>query len=432
MLELSYLSQFDSEIAQAIKNEINRQRTGLELIASENFVSLAVLEALGTPLTNKYSEGYPGKRYYGGNEFIDIIENLAIERAKKLFGAEHANVQPHAGSQANLAAYFALLNPGDKLMAMDLTQGGHLTHGSPVNFSGKLYQIVPYGVRKDTYRIDMDEVRAIALRERPKVILAGFTAYPRHLDFKCFREIADEVEAYLMVDMSHFAGLVAAKLHPDPIPFADVVTTTTHKTLRGPRGALILSKIEDRFQDKYHPDSKKNLAQLIDSAVFPGIQGGPLDHCLAAKAVCFKEASQPDFAEYQKQVIKNAQILANVLIENGLEVITGGTDNHLILVDLTQTGVTGKQAEQALDSVGIYVNKNMIPYDSRTPFDPSGLRLGTPALTTRGFKEEEMKIIGGLIAQVIKNINNELVKKEVQKTVHELTAKFPLYPEIKL
>ena len=353
------------------------------------------------------------------------MESLAISRAKALFGAEHANVQPHAGSSANMAAYFALLAPGEKIMAMRLDHGGHLTHGSPVNFSGKLYTIVPYGVRRDTHRMDMDEVRALALAERPKLIVAGFTAYPRHLNFAAFRAIADEVGAYFMVDMAHFAGLVAAKLHPDPIPYADVVTTTTHKTLRGPRGAIILCKTADRLR----PDDKKNLAQKIDSAVFPGLQGGPLEHCIAAKAVSFQEAMQPSFAVYQTQVVKNAQALATELMAQGIDVLTAGTDNHLVLVDLTKLGVGGAVAERALDAAGIYTNKNMIPYDTRKPLDPSGLRIGTPALTTRGFTEEELRTVGRMIARTLKNIGNELVATEVRKTVRELTEKHPIYAE---
>ncbi len=423
---MSHLSQSDPEIANAIENEINRQRSGLEMIASENIVSRAVLEAMGTPLTNKYSEGYPGKRYYGGNQFIDVVENLAISRAKKIFGAEHANVQPHSGTQANMAAYFALLEPGDKILAMNLAHGGHLSHGAPVNFSGKFYNVVFYGVHKKTGRIDMDEVKEITLREKPQLILTGASAYPREIDFAAFRKIADEVGAYLMADIAHIAGLVAAKIHPDPMPVCDVVTTTTHKTLRGPRGALILCKIIDRLR----PDDKKNLAQKIDSAVFPGIQGGPLDHVIAAKAVAFLEALQSEFIEYQKQVIRNAKILAETLMVGGLELVSGGTDNHLMLVDLTNIGLTGKQVERALEEVDIYVNKNMIPYDLRKPTDPSGIRLGTPALTTRGMKEEEMKLVGEMIVKIIKNINNENVKKEIRESVRELVARFPIYPNL--
>lgn len=421
---MSYLSQFDPEIAETIENEINRQREGLEMIASENIVSRAVLEAMGTPLTNKYSEGYPGKRYYGGNQFIDVAENLAIDRAKKIFNAEHANVQPHSGSQANAAAYFALLNPGEKILAMNLSHGGHLSHGAPVNFSGKFYNVVFYGVDKVTGKINMDEVREIALREKPRLILTGASAYPRQIDFAAFREIVDVVGAYLMADIAHIAGLVAAKIHPDPVPVCDVITTTTHKTLRGPRGALILSKIADRLQ----PDDKKNLAQKIDSAVFPGMQGGPLEHVIAAKAVAFLEALQPDFIEYQKQIVANAKVLSETLLAGGLKLVSGGTDNHLILIDLTETGLTGKQVENTLGEVEIYVNKNMIPYDARKPTDPSGVRLGTPALTTRGMKAEEMKMVGEMIVKIIKNINDENIKKEIKNKVKELTAKFPIYP----
>ncbi|MBI5071437.1 serine hydroxymethyltransferase [Candidatus Falkowbacteria bacterium] len=420
---MSFLSKFDPEIADAIENEINRQRSGLEMIASENIVSRAVLEAMGTPLTNKYSEGYPGKRYYGGNQFIDVSENLAIDRAKKIFGAEHANVQPHSGSQANAAAYFALLNPSDKILAMNLAHGGHLSHGAPVNFSGKFYNVVFYGVSKDTGRIDMDDVREIALREKPRLILTGASAYPREIDFAAFRKIADEVGAYLMADIAHIAGLVAAKIHSDPVPVCDVVTTTTHKTLRGPRGALILSKIADRLR----PEDKKNLAQKIDSAVFPGMQGGPLEHVIAAKAVAMLEALQPDFIEYQKQIVKNAKVLAETLLAGGLKLVSGGTDNHLILIDLTDTGLAGKQVEDALGEVEIYVNKNMIPYDTRKPTDPSGIRLGTPALTTRGMKENEMKLVGEMIVKIVKNIADENIKKEVRESVRELVTKFPIY-----
>lgn len=422
---MNHLTASDPEIADAVRAELARQRVGLELIASENIVSPAVLEALGTPLTNKYSEGYPGRRYYGGNAHIDVIETAAIERAKRLFGAEHANVQPHAGSQANMAAYFALADNGATIMAMDLAHGGHLTHGSPVNFSGRVFRFVHYGVRKDTERIDMDEVREVALREKPRVIVAGFTAYSRHLDFAAFRRIADEVGAYLMVDMAHFAGLVAAKVHPDPIPHADVVTTTTHKTLRGPRGAMILCRTADRLR----PDDKKNLAQRIDSAVFPGMQGGPLDHVVAAKAVAFREALSPSFVDYQKQVVKNAAALAAALAGQGLRIVTGGTDNHLVLVDLTPLGVGGKLAETVLDEVGICTNKNMIPYDARKPMDPSGLRLGTPALTTRGMTEDDMATVATLIARVLKD-QGEGMRTEVAKAVRELASRHPLYPEL--
>ncbi len=427
---MSHLFDADPDVAREIEGEVQRQRDGLELIASENIVSRAVLEAVGSPLTNKYSEGYPGKRYYGGNERIDAIETLAIERAKKLFGAEHANVQPHAGSQANMAAYFALVEPGDTVMAMDLAQGGHLTHGSPVNFSGRLYRIVPYGVSKDTERIDMDEVREIAVRERPKMIIAGFTCYSRHLDFPRFRAIADEVGAYLLVDMAHFSGLVAAKVHPDPIPYADAVTTTTHKTLRGPRGAMVLCKVEDRFagRRKDNGTKVKTLAQRVDSAVFPGMQGGPLDHVVAAKAVAFKEAMRPEFAAYQKQVLKNATVLAESLKDQGLRIVSGGTDNHLVLVDLTPLGIGGKMAEAALDQVGIATNKNMIPYDTRKPTDPSGLRLGTPAITTRGCDEKDAATLGTLIAEVLRAPEDAAVLERVRASVLAMAAEHPLYP----
>lgn len=422
---MSFLSQFDPEITEAIENEVNRQREGLEMIASENFVSRAVLEALGTPLTNKYSEGYPHKRYYGGNEFIDVSELLAIERAKELFGAEHANMQPHAGSQANMAALFALAEPGDKIMAMNLAHGGHLTHGSPVNFSGKLFKFIPYGVRPDNHLIDMDEVRKIALAEKPKIILAGYTAYPRSIDFAEFRKIADEVGAYLMVDMAHIAGLIAGKAHPDPFPYADVITTTTHKTLRGPRGAAIFSKLNDRIRG----DEPKNLAQKIDFAVFPFMQGGPLNHCIAAKAVAFKEALQPSFKDYAAAIVANAKTLGESLKTHNIDLVSNGTDNHLLLLDLTKTGITGKQAEVALDSIGIYTNKNLVPYDSRKPMDPSGLRVGTAALTTRGFGQTEMTMIGEIMAQVIFNHDKQEILDNIKNKVKELTNSHPLYED---
>ncbi|MBL7022195.1 serine hydroxymethyltransferase [Patescibacteria group bacterium] len=425
---LKNLHNTDPNIHASIKAELERQRDGLEMIASENFVSEAVLEAMGSPLTNKYSEGYPHKRYYGGNEFIDQCEDLARDRAKELFNAEHANVQPHAGSQANMEAYFAILELGDTILAMDLSAGGHLTHGHPVSFSGKFYNVIHYGVDSKTHLIDMEQVRAIALEKKPKLILAGASAYPRSIDFKAFREIADEVGAYLMVDMAHIAGLVAAKIHPDPIPYADIVTTTTHKTLRGPRGAMILCKKEDRL----HPEDKKNLAQKIDSAVFPGMQGGPLDHMIAAKAVSFKEALDPKFIEYQKQVVKNAKALEKVFKQEDITMVSGGTDNHLLLLDLSNLNISGKEAENALDNVGIYTNKNMVPFDKRKPTDPSGLRLGTPALTSRGLKEADMTEVGQLIAKILKNINSEEIIKEVKNKVKEITNKFPLYPNLEI
>jgi len=410
MFILEHLKKTDPAMSDLIQKEIQRQRDGFELIASENIASQAVIEAMGTPLTNKYSEGYPGRRYYGGNQVIDEIESLAISRAKELFGAEHANVQPNSGSQANQAAYMAFAAPGDTILAMNLAHGGHLTHGSPVNASGKIYKFVHYGVRRDTERIDMDEVRALALEHRPKIIVAGYTAYPRHLDFAAFRAIADEVGAVFMVDMAHFAGLVAAKLHPDPVRYADVVTTTTHKTLRGPRGGMILAKAQH--------------AKAVDSGVFPGMQGGPLDHVIAAKAVCFAEALKPSFVDYQKQVLANAQTLAKTLSSEDIRPATGGTDNHLLLLDLSKY-LTGKEAEKHLEDIGLSVNKNMIPFDPRKPMDPSGLRVGTPAVTTRGLKEDETAELGHIIASVIKTPTEE-VKASARAEVKKLAEKFPL------
>lgn len=410
------LTRQDPELASAIGNELTRQREGLEMIASENYTSPAILEAAGSVLTNKYSEGYPGRRYYGGNQWIDVVENLARDRAKALFGAAHANVQPHSGSSANMQVYFALLELGDTIMAMDLASGGHLTHGSPVNFSGRFYRFVPYGVHRDTERIDMEEVRAIALKNRPKVILAGYTAYPRTIDFASFRTIADEVGALLMVDMAHIAGLIAGGVHPSPVPHAHVVSSTTHKTLRGPRGAFILSTAE--------------LAEKIDKAVMPGMQGGPLDHIMAAKAICFKEANTPEFKAYAAQIVKNTKALAEALGAYGIRLVSGGTDNHLVLLDLTPIGLTGKQAETVLDSVGIYTNKNMIPNDPRKPMDPSGLRVGTAALTTRGFNEAEIKTVAELMVRTLRGLHNESELAHVRTRVHELTDAHPLYPEI--
>ncbi len=421
------LQNTDPQIYQIIKNEIQRQQEGIELIASENIVSPAVLEAMGSALTNKYAEGYPNKRYYGGNEFIDQAEQLAIDRAKQLFGAEHANVQPHAGSQANLAAYFSILNPGDKILAMDLSSGGHLTHGHPVNFSGKLFEFIHYGVNPETEQLDMNQINDIALQEKPKLILAGASAYPRKIDFQAFAEIAKKIDAYFMVDMAHIAGLIATGLHPDPIPYADITTTTTHKTLRGPRGALTLSKNNDRLKEIYRPTEKKNLAQLIDFSVFPGMQGGPLEHIIAAKAVAFQEALQPEFKDYQTQVLKNAQIMAETFLEAGIKLLSNGTDNHLLLLDVTSLNLTGKQVETALDEVKIYTNKNMIPFDKRSPFNPSGIRLGTPAITSRGIKEPEAKIIAESIIKIMRNINNESIKDEVKNKVKELTDEFKIY-----
>ena len=404
------LKKADSEIADAIQAEMERQNSHLELIASENWVSKAVMAAMGSPLTNKYAEGYPGKRYYGGCQCVDVVDDLARERAKKLFGCDYANVQPHSGAQANLAVFFAMLEPGDKVMGMNLDHGGHLTHGSPVNISGKYFNVVSYGVN-DEGVIDYDKVREIAVKEKPKMIIAGASAYARIIDFKKFREIADEVGAYLMVDMAHIAGLVAAGLHPSPIPYADVTTTTTHKTLRGPRGGLILCNQE--AADKFN----------FNKAVFPGIQGGPLEHVIAGKAVCFKEALEPEFAEYQKQIIKNAQALSKGLMDRGVKIISGGTDNHLMLIDLRGEEVTGKELEKRLDAAHITCNKNTVPNDPRSPFVTSGVRLGTPAVTTRGLKEDDMDVIAECIALVLQNEDNI---EKVKGMVTELTAKYPL------
>ncbi len=412
MLEFNKIKENDREIYDAVMNELSRQQNKIELIASENFVSETVMETLGTPLTNKYAEGYPGKRYYGGCEWVDVAENLAIERAKKIFGANYANVQPHSGAQANMAVFFALLNPGDTVLSMSLAHGGHLSHGSPVNMSGKYFNIVPYGVTEDENVIDYEEVRRLALEHKPKLILAGASAYPRIIDFEKFAEIAKEVGAYLMVDMAHIAGLVAAGLHPNPVPYADVVTTTTHKTLRGPRGGLILSRDEE-------------LGKLFNKAIFPGIQGGPLMHVIASKAVSFKEALSDEFKEYQTQIVKNAKAFAEQLNEEGLKLVSGGTDNHLILINLTDTGVTGKEAEHMLDEVGITVNKNAIPFDKQSPFITSGIRVGTPAGTTRGFKEDDFREIAKLIKLTITDFENS--KEEVRARVKALCEKCPLY-----
>jgi len=409
------LKQADPQIMEVVQKEIKRQNENLELIASENFVSLAVLEAMGSQLTNKYAEGYPGRRYYGGCEHVDVAENLARDRAKELFGAEHVNVQPHSGSQANQAVFFAVLKPGDCVLGMDLTHGGHLTHGSPVNLSGSWFNVVHYGVREDSETLDYDQARELARKHRPKMIIAGGSAYPRQIDFAAFREIADEVGAILMVDMAHFAGLVAAGVHPSPCPYADFVTTTTHKTLRGPRGGMILT-------------TKEN-ARLIDKAVFPGLQGGPLMHVIAAKAVAFLEALQPDFKDYQKSVIENAQTLGKALQEQGFPLISGGTDTHLLLVNVKAKGLTGKDAEEMLDEVGITVNKNTIPFEKESPFVTSGIRLGTPALTTRGMGTKEMEIIADLIVQTLTKGRESF--PEVKKQVQELTTRFPLYQEMK-
>ena len=404
---------YDQEVFDAIKKETERQENGIELIASENFVSKGVLEAQGSILTNKYAEGYPGRRYYGGCEFIDIVENLAISRAKELFDAEYANVQPHSGSQANMAVYQALLNPGDKILGMNLNHGGHLTHGSRVNFSGKLYNFIAYGVTKDTETIDYEEVRRIALEEKPQMIVAGASAYSRFIDFKKFREIADEIDAYFMVDMAHIAGLCATGYHQNPVPYADVVTSTTHKTLRGPRGGIILAK------QKY--------AKKLNSAVFPGIQGGPLEHVIAAKAVAFYEALQPSFKEYIGQVVENAKAMVEVFKESDFRVISDGTDNHLMLLDISKYRLNGDQLEKLLDEVGITVNKNAIPFDELPPTKTSGIRIGTPAITTRGFKADDAREVARLIIKVAENQENEAALNEIKKEVRALTARIPLY-----
>lgn len=407
---MSNLREVDAEIFEAIKNEENRQKYTIELIASENFVSPEVLEAQGSVLTNKYAEGYPGKKYYGGCKYIDVVENLAIERAKKIFKAEHANVQPHSGSQANMAVYFSVLEVGDTILAMNLSHGGHLTHGSPVNFSGRFFNIIPYGVGKDSGRIDYGNLRDLAIKNKPKLIIAGASAYPREIDFSAFRAIADEVGAYLMADIAHIAGLIIAGLHQSAVPHCHFVTTTTHKTLRGPRGGLILCKEE--------------YARAIDKTIFPGIQGGPLMHVIAAKAVSFKQAMTPEFMDYQKQIVKNAKTLAEKLMELGYNLVSGGTDNHLMLVDLRNKGITGKQAEKALEEAGITVNKNMVPFDPQKPWVSSGIRIGTPAVTTRGMKEKDMGVIAGMINRVLNDTEEQKIKDEVRKEVESFCKKF--------
>jgi len=427
---MDFLKNTDPKIYEALENEANRQAKKLEMIASENFVSECVMEALGSTLTNKYAEGYPGKRYYGGCEYVDVAEDLARDRAKELFGAEYANVQLHSGSTANMAVYFSFLNPGDKVMGMDLSQGGHLTHGSPVNFSGQLYKFVPYGLNPETEMLDYDLIMDAAMKEKPKMITVGASAYSRNIDYKKFREIADKVGAFLFADIAHPAGLIAKKLLDDPIPYCHVVATTTHKTLRGPRGGMILiGKDYDNPFGKVAPKSGrvKKMSELIDSMVMPGIQGGPLMHVIAAKAVAYKEALQPDFLVYAKQVIKNAQALAAKLTSLDFKIISGGTDNHLMLVDLRNKNITGKAAQEALDDVGITCNKNSVPYDDKSPLVTSGIRLGTPALTTRGMKESDMEIIGELINKVVTNPQDEKTKLEVREAVAEVSARFPLY-----
>ncbi|MUV05915.1 aminotransferase class I/II-fold pyridoxal phosphate-dependent enzyme [Planococcaceae bacterium Storch 2/2-2] len=412
-MDLSNVQRSDAAIYEAIMAEKQRQQANIELIASENFVTEAVMEAQGSYLTNKYAEGYPGKRYYGGCEHVDVAEDIARDRVKEIFGAEHANVQPHSGAQANMAVYFAVLEPGDTVLGMNLSHGGHLTHGSPVNFSGELFNFVEYGVDQETEMIDYEDVRAKAIEHQPKLIVAGASAYPRVIDFAKFREIADEVGALFMVDMAHIAGLVAVGEHPNPVPYADFVTSTTHKTLRGPRGGLILCREEN--------------ARKIDKSIFPGIQGGPLMHVIAAKAVAFGEALQPEFKTYIQQVKKNAKVLGETLVEEGVQLVSGGTDNHLLLLNLQSLNITGKVGEEALDEVGITTNKNTIPFDQESPFVTSGIRIGTPAVTTRGMKEDDMKEIGQIIAMVLKNPENAQVKKEASERVAALTAKFPLY-----
>ncbi|HDD6980432.1 TPA: serine hydroxymethyltransferase [Staphylococcus aureus] len=411
---MSYITKQDKVIAEAIEREFQRQNSNIELIASENFVSEAVMEAQGSVLTNKYAEGYPGRRYYGGCEFVDVTESIAIDRAKALFGAEHVNVQPHSGSQANMAVYLVALEMGDTVLGMNLSHGGHLTHGAPVNFSGKFYNFVEYGVDKDTERINYDEVRKLALEHKPKLIVAGASAHSRTIDFKKFKEIADEVNAKLMVDMAHIAGLVAAGLHPNPVEYADFVTTTTHKTLRGPRGGMILCK------EEYKKD--------IDKTIFPGIQGGPLEHVIAAKAVAFGEALENNFKTYQQQVVKNAKVLAEALINEGFRIVSGGTDNHLVAVDVKGSiGLTGKEAEETLDSVGITCNKNTIPFDQEKPFVTSGIRLGTPAATTRGFDEKAFEEVAKIISLALKNSKDEEKLQQAKERVAKLTAEYPLY-----
>ena len=413
---MSHLSAADPEIASAISQEVDRQRNCLEMIASENFTPLAVLEATASVMTNKYAEGYPGKRYYGGCEKVDIAERLAIERARALFGADHVNVQPHSGSTANMAAYFSVLESGDTILGMNLAHGGHLTHGSPVNFSGKWFNIVAYGVDRETCRIDMEEVARLAREHKPKLILLGASAYPREIDFAAFRPIADEVGAYLMADIAHIAGLIATGLLADPVPHCDIVTTTTHKTLRGPRSGIIMCK--------------ENLAKAVDRAVFPMMQGGPLMHVIAAKAVAFKLAQQDDFKDYQRRIVDNAKALADALTERGVQLISGGTDNHLMLVDLRGAEITGRQLEKALDEAGVASSRSMVPFDERKPFHSSGVRLGTPALTTRGMGPEQMQEIAGIIAMMINSIDDEAVRAEAHRKVQNLCAEFPLYPDL--
>ncbi len=430
---MSILQDFDPQIYSAIRHELERQNNKLELIASENFTSIQVMEAMGSVMTNKYAEGYPGKRYYGGCEYVDIAENVARDRAKELFGAEYANVQPHSGSQANMAVYFVLVKPGDKVMGMDLSHGGHLTHGSPVNFSGQLYNFTQYGINPETEMLDYDMIESVAVKEKPKMITVGASAYSRNIDYKRFREIADKVGAFLLADIAHPAGLIAKGLLNDPIPHCHVVTTTTHKTLRGPRGGMILmgADFENPFGLKAAKSGRtKNMSELLDSMVIPGIQGGPLMHVIAAKAVAFKEALEGDFKKYAEQVIKNAKAMANKLISLDFKIISGGTDNHLMLIDLRNKNMTGKKAQELLDEIGVTCNKNAVPFDDKSPLITSGIRLGTPALTTRGMKEKDMEMIAGIINDVITNPESEDVKKDVKQRIDDLSSEYPLYPEL--
>jgi glycine hydroxymethyltransferase len=430
---MSNLQDYDPQIYIAIRHELERQNNKLELIASENFTSIQVMEAMGSVMTNKYAEGYPGKRYYGGCEYVDIAENVARDRAKELFSAEYANVQPHSGSQANMAVYFVLVKPGDKVMGMDLSHGGHLTHGSPVNFSGKLYNFTQYGINPDTEMLDYDMIESVAVKEKPKMITVGASAYSRNIDYKKFREIADKVNAFLLADIAHPAGLIAKGFLSDPIPHCHVVTTTTHKTLRGPRGGMILmgADFENPFGLKAPKSGRtKMMSELIDSMVIPGIQGGPLMHVIAAKAVAFKEALEGDFKKYAQQVINNAIALADRLTSHGFKIISGGTDNHLMLIDLRNKNITGKQAQEMLDELGITCNKNAVPYDDKSPLITSGIRLGSPALTTRGMKEADMHKIADMINEIISNPANEDTKKDIKQRIDDLTSEYPLYPEL--
>jgi glycine hydroxymethyltransferase len=425
------LKKSDPEVFDLIAAEGDRIEKGVELIPSENFVSKAVMQAMSSVFTNKYSEGYPGRRYYGGQEFVDKVERLAIRRAKELFGAEHVNVQPYSGSPANHAVFFALLEHRDKFMGLDMGCGGHLTHGSPVNFSGLSYTPIPYYVDRETEFIDLDEVSRAAVKERPKMIISSLTAYPRRLDFKGFQEICEEVDAYHLADISHIAGLIVGGVHESPFPFTDIVTTTTHKSLRGPRGAIIMCRKEDRLHDLYHSDTKKNLRQLIDSAVFPGLQGGPHDHITAAKAVAFSEAMKPEFKTYAAQIVKNAKAMADELMAQGVKLVTNGTDNHLMVIDMRPSGLTGKgkQLQSAMDEAGITLNKNSVPFDEARPFNPSGLRLGTPAVTTRGMGEDEMRVIARCIARVLGDYKDKAALEKTRQEIVELVSGFPLYPD---